>query len=135
MSRSEWALKAVATGVGARAQRIAKAVAWIVRFALALFLFVGALQLMKTGAASLDVLQNEGFLVKNAGSTLGLGWIGALFVLSGSPVAASALTLVAADSISEIQGFTMLTGSRLGAAFVVWSSRSSMPSREGPASG
>ena len=119
MSRSEWALKAVATGVGARAQRIAKAVAWIVRFALALFLFVGALQLMKTGAASLDVLQNEGFLVKNAGSTLGLGWIGALFVLSGSPVAASALTLVAADSISEIQGFTMLTGSRLEAAFVV----------------
>jgi solute carrier family 34 (sodium-dependent phosphate cotransporter) len=91
----------------------------IVRFLLALFLFVGALQLMKTGAASLDVLQNEGLLVRNPGSTFGLGWIGALFVLSGSPVAATALTLVEAGSISEIQGFTMLTGSRLGAAFVV----------------
>jgi hypothetical protein len=74
---------------------------------------------MKTGAASLDILKSGGLLVKNAGSTLGLGWLGALLVLSGSPIAASALTLVAAGSISEIQGFTMLTGSRLGAAFVV----------------
>lgn len=92
---------------------------WAARFLLALFAFVGALQVMKTGAAALDVLNNEGFLVRNAGSTFGLGWVGALFVLSGSPVAASALTLVAAGSISEIQGFTMMTGSRLGAAFVV----------------
>ena len=92
---------------------------WTLKFLAALFLFVGALQLMKTGASSLDVLKSGGFLVKNAGATLGLGWVGALFVLSGSPVAATALTLVAADSITEIQGFTMLTGSRLGAAFVV----------------
>lgn len=92
---------------------------WTLRFALALFLFVGALQLMKTGAGALDILQHKGALVKNPGATLGLGWIGALFVLSGSPMAASALTLVAAGSIDEIQGFTMLTGSRLGAAFVV----------------
>jgi solute carrier family 34 (sodium-dependent phosphate cotransporter) len=92
---------------------------WALRFALALFLFVGALQLMKTGAAGLDILQNKGLLVRNPGSTLGLGWLGALFVLSGSPIAATSLTLVAADSITEIQGFTMLTGSRLGAAFVV----------------
>ncbi|MDQ3986700.1 MAG: hypothetical protein M3280_09415 [Actinomycetota bacterium] len=92
---------------------------WGFRFLLALFLFVGALQVMKTGAGGLDVLQHGGFFVKNAGSTLGLGWVGALLVLSGSPIAASALTLVAANSISENEGFTMLTGSRLGAAFVV----------------
>jgi solute carrier family 34 (sodium-dependent phosphate cotransporter) len=91
-----------------------------------LFLFVGALQLMKTGAAALGVLQPGSILVENALSTLGLGWLGALLVLSGSPVAATALVLVAAgeDSggargLSEIEGFTMLTGSRLGAAFVV----------------
>ena len=101
------------------AQRIVDGLWWTLRFALALFLFVGALQLMKTGAAGLDVLQNRGLLVRNPGSTLGLGWLGALFVLSGSPIAATSLTLVAADSITEIQGFTMLTGSRLGAAFVV----------------
>ena len=100
---------------------------WGARFLAALFLFVGALQLMKTGAASLDFLQPGGFLVENAGSTLGLGWLGALFVLSGSPIAATALTLVAAgegaaagaEHFTEIQGYTMLTGSRLGAAFVV----------------
>jgi sodium-dependent phosphate cotransporter len=41
-----------------------------------------------------------------------------LFVLSGSPVAASSLTLVKANAITDVEGFTMLTGSRLGAAFV-----------------
>jgi hypothetical protein len=70
------------------------------------------------------VLQPGGFLVKNAISTLGLGWLGALLVLSGSPIAATSLTLVAAgenaaQGFTEIQGYTMLTGSRLGAAFVV----------------
>jgi sodium-dependent phosphate cotransporter len=92
---------------------------WLVRLAAALFVFVGALQLMKTGAAGLSILREDGFLVENAGSTLGLGWLGALLVLSGSPIAATSLTLVAADGLSELQGFTMLTGSRLGAAFVV----------------
>lgn len=110
------------------AARVVGALWWLLRLLLALFLFVGALQLMKTGAKSLDVLQPGGFLVRNAGSTLGLGWIGALFVLSGSPIAATALTLVKAGEdaatagaahFTEIQGFTMLTGSRLGAAFVV----------------
>ena len=97
------------------------------RLLLALYVFVGALQLMKTGAASLSILHGDGFLVENAGSTLGLGWLGALLVLSGSPVAATSLTLVAGgeqaaagvDRFTELQGFTMLTGSRLGAAFVV----------------
>lgn len=99
--------------------RVLAAAAWVLRFTLALFLFVGALQLMKEGAGNLDVLREGGWLVRDAASTFGLGWIGALFVLSGSPIAASGLTLVAADSITEVQGFTMVTGSRLGAAFVV----------------
>lgn len=101
------------------AARLGRGLLWAGRFLLALFLFVGALQVMKTGAGGLAVLQHDGFLVRNPGSTLGLGWLGALFVLSGSPVAASALTLVKADAITETEGFTMLAGSRLGAAFVV----------------
>jgi Na+/phosphate symporter len=101
------------------ARRSAGALWWTGRFFLALYLFVGALQLMKTGAASLSILQEGGILVANAGSTLGLGWLGALLVLSGSPIAATSLTLVAGGGLSELQGFTMLTGSRLGAAFVV----------------
>jgi sodium-dependent phosphate cotransporter len=99
--------------------RVLRIAWWSGRFLFALFLFVGALQVMKTGAKSLDVLNEGGWLVRNAGSTLGLGWLGALIVLSGSPIAASALALVNAGSISEIQGFTMVTGSRIGAAFVV----------------
>ena len=94
--------------------------------AAGLFFLVGALQLLKTGAASLDVLQDGSILVENALSTLGLGWLGALLVLSGSPVAATSLALVAAGEetgaargVTELEGFTMLTGSRLGAAFVV----------------
>ena len=58
-----------------------------------LFFLVGALQLLKTGAASLDVLQDGSLLVANPLSTLGLGWLGALLVLSGSPVAATSLAL------------------------------------------
>jgi hypothetical protein len=89
-----------------------------------LFLFVGALQLMKTGAAALGIVQPGSILVENAASTLGLGWLGAMVMLSGSPMAATSLTLVAAgeesgSGLSEIEGFTMVMGSRLGAAFVV----------------
>jgi solute carrier family 34 (sodium-dependent phosphate cotransporter) len=109
------------------AKRVARAAWWLARLLLALYVFVGALQLMKTGASSLSILQGDGFLVENAGSTFGLGWLGALLVLSGSPIAATALTLVAGGeeavagthAFTELQGFTMLTGSRLGAAFVV----------------
>ncbi len=100
-------------------RRVWNAAWWVLRLLAALFLFVGALQVMKTGAGQLELLKHGGFLVRNAASTLGLGWLGALLVLSGSPIAASALTLVAADSITELEGFTMVTGSRLGAAFVV----------------
>jgi solute carrier family 34 (sodium-dependent phosphate cotransporter) len=99
--------------------RVAGGAVWLARFLLALFLFVGALQVMKTGAGKFEALHHGGFLVRNAFSTLGLGWLGALLVLSGSPIAASALSLVSARSIDVTEGFTMLTGSRLGAAFVV----------------
>jgi sodium-dependent phosphate cotransporter len=108
-----------ARGIPAPAARALAVAWWAVRIAAALFFFVGALQLLKTGASALDVLSEDGILVRNGGSTLGLGWLGALFVLSGSPIAAAALALVAGGAISETQGFTMLTGSRLGAAFVV----------------
>lgn len=82
-------------------------------------LFVIALGLMKSGASALAPTLEGSFFTDNAWSTLGLGWIGACIVLSGSPVAASALTLFDGGSIERLQSFTMLTGSRLGAAFVV----------------
>jgi solute carrier family 34 (sodium-dependent phosphate cotransporter) len=82
-------------------------------------LFVVALGLMKAGAAAVAPALKGSVFTDNAWSTLGLGWLGACIVLSGSPVAASALTLFDGGSIDRTQAFTMLTGSRLGAAFVV----------------
>jgi hypothetical protein len=82
-------------------------------------LFVTALGLMKAGAAALVPALEGSVFTDNAWSTLGLGWLGACIVLSGSPVAASSLTLLDGGAIDRLQSFTMLTGSRLGAAFVV----------------
>ncbi len=82
-------------------------------------LFVVALGLMKEGAAALVPRLEGSVFTDNAWSTLGLGWLGACIVLSGSPIAASALTLLDGGAIDRTQSFTMLTGSRLGAAFVV----------------
>jgi solute carrier family 34 (sodium-dependent phosphate cotransporter) len=86
---------------------------------LGLGLFVVALGLMKAGAAALAPSLRGSVFTDNAWSTLGLGWLGACIVLSGSPVAASALTLLDGGSVTRTQAFTMLTGSRIGAAFVV----------------
>jgi predicted nucleotidyltransferase len=82
-------------------------------------LFVVALGLMRSGAAELAPALSGSIFTDNAWSTLGLGWLGACVVLSGSPVAASALTLFDGGSITRAQAFSMLAGSRLGASFVV----------------
>jgi solute carrier family 34 (sodium-dependent phosphate cotransporter) len=91
----------------------------IVSFAAALFLFILAIQLMKDGAQSIAPRLQGTFPVDNMISTLGLGWLGAYLVLSGSPVAAASLALFAAGATTELQTFTMLSGSRLGASFIV----------------
>ena len=59
------------------------------------------------------------FPFANGVSTLGTGWLGAYFVLSGSPVAATAISLFGAGTLTKLQTFTMLSGSRLGASFIV----------------
>jgi len=82
-------------------------------------LFVTALGLMRQGATELIPALEGSVFTDNAWSTLGLGWLGACVVLSGSPVAASALALLDGGAITRTQAFTMVTGSRLGAAFVV----------------
>jgi sodium-dependent phosphate cotransporter len=89
----------------------------VITLAAAMFLFVLAIQMMKTGAASLAPRLE---LVRwNALSTLGIGAILAYLWLSGKPVAAFALALFAAGGLTRLQAFTMLSGGRLGAAFIV----------------
>jgi solute carrier family 34 (sodium-dependent phosphate cotransporter) len=90
-----------------------------VTFAAALFLFVLAIQLMKEGAKALAPTLEDSPLFSNAVSTLGFGWLGAYIVLSGSPIAAVALSLYVGGATTQLQTFTMLSGSRLGASFVV----------------
>jgi Na+/phosphate symporter len=81
--------------------------------------FVTALGLMKAGAAALIPTLQGSVFTDHAWSALGVGWLGACLVLSGSPVAASSLTLLDGGAIDRSQSFAMLTGSRLGASFVV----------------
>ena len=86
---------------------------------LALALFVGALQIMKAGAGALIPALSRSVFTDNAWSALGLGWLGACVVLSGSPMAASSIALLDGGAIDRSQAFAMLTGSRVGASFVV----------------
>jgi sodium-dependent phosphate cotransporter len=99
-----------------RFQRGAKRIGALV---IGLGLFVTALGIMKAGAEALIPTLQGSVFTDNPWSTLGLGWIGACLVLSGSPIAASSLTLLDGGAITSSQAFTMLTGSRLGASFVV----------------
>lgn len=95
---------------------------WWQRVAIALVgmaLFVTALGLMKEGARSLIPTLEGSIFTDNGWSALGVGWLGACLVLSGSPVAASSLTLLDGGAVNRSESFAMLTGSRLGASFVV----------------
>lgn len=88
-------------------------------FLPAMYLFILAVQIMKTGAAAIGPQIQGQFPFANGISTLGFGWLGAYFVLSGSPVAATAISLFGAGTLTRLQTFTMLSGSRLGASFIV----------------
>ena len=88
-------------------------------FLPAMYLFILAVQIMKTGAAAIGPDIQGQFPFANGISTLGFGWLGAYLVLSGSPVAATAISLFGAGTLTKLQTFTMLSGSRLGASFIV----------------
>lgn len=84
----------------------------------AILLFGLALELLKSGALGLRpllrVLEIEGAL-----NVLGLGWVGAYLSLSGSPVAATALSLFSGGVLTAREAFFMINGSRLGASLIV----------------
>jgi Na+/phosphate symporter len=88
-------------------------------FIVSLFLFILALTLMKDGARGLAPVVQDRFSLDGPANTMGFGWLFAYVVMSGSPVAASALTFLDAGIIDEIQTFTMIVGSRMGASFII----------------
>jgi hypothetical protein len=83
-----------------------------------IWLFVLALQLIKVGASGLrpvlDSLSADG-----VAGHLGFGWFGSYVVMSGSPVAAVAMSLYAGGATTDAETFAMLNGSRLGASLIV----------------
>jgi sodium-dependent phosphate cotransporter len=85
-----------------------------------LFFFLLALVMMRDGASRLapPLLSSGGPL--SPGRSLGLGWLMACLALSGSPVAAAAVSMQDAHLLSPAATLTMLTGSRLGASFVLF---------------
>lgn len=91
----------------------------IALFGVSAFLFTLAIILMKEGAAGLAPLVRDILTVSNPANSLGFGWLSAYVIMSGSPVAAVALTLFDAGIIDRLEAFTMITGSRLGASFIV----------------
>ena len=86
---------------------------------LGLFLFILALQLLKAGAKGLGPFVVDRLGVDSVPSALGFGWVFAYVVMSGSPVAAIALSFFASGVIDALQTFCMIAGSRFGASFVV----------------
>jgi solute carrier family 34 (sodium-dependent phosphate cotransporter) len=88
-------------------------------FLISITIFIVALVLMKEGAQPLAPVIRNHFSVDSPASALGFGWLTASVVLSGSPVAATALAFLDAGVLTPIETFAMIAGSRLGAAFIV----------------
>lgn len=83
-----------------------------------ILLFILALEILKQGARGLLPLLSA-LAFGGAVNSLGFGWLTAYGVLSGSPVAAMSLSLLAGGVLSDLEAFTMINGSRLGASFIV----------------
>lgn len=112
---------ATTPGLTTRLRRFWDAISWrkVGIFIVSLFLFILALTLMKEGAKGLTPLVQGRFDVSNPANSLGFGWLFAYVIMSGSPVAASALTFLDAGILSQLSAFTMISGSRLGSSFIV----------------
>lgn len=91
----------------------------IALFVFSLFVFTFALILLKEGAKELGPFVRNFLDVNNAANALGFGWLFAYAVMSGSPVAAITLTLLDVGTLNPAQAFAMISGSRLGASFIV----------------
>lgn len=83
-----------------------------------LLLFVVALDTIKAGAAGASPLLQR-LDVSGPVNALGFGWLFAYLVLSGSPVAATSVSLLAGGTLTSHESFAAIAGSRLGASFIV----------------
>lgn len=91
----------------------------IVVFACSLILFTFSLLLIRDGVAPLGEGLNRIVHLRSPAPALGFGWLFAMVALSGSPVAAAALSFLDAGVLDPVSAFAMVAGSRLGASFIV----------------
>ena len=99
--------------------RVAPAVALRVAYVVvALAIFIFALQVLKAGAGGIKPILNA-INAHGTANIVGFGWLGSYVVLSGSPVAAIALSLFSKGVLSDTETFAMINGSRMGASFIV----------------
>jgi len=85
---------------------------------LALWLFVIALQQIKVGAGGLRPVL-DGVSADGIAGHFGFGWFGSYVVMSGSPVAAVAMSLFAGGATTDLETFAMINGTRMGASLIV----------------
>jgi sodium-dependent phosphate cotransporter len=102
-----------------RSLRVGARIRKITLFLASLYLFMLAIALMKEGARSVAPLVRNLLEVTSAANALGFGWLFAYAIMSGSPVAAAALTFFDAGVVDRLGAFALITGSRLGASFLV----------------
>lgn len=101
--------------------RLWKRISWpkVSLFLVSILFFFLAINLLKEGAGTFGPLVVDRFSISNPANSLGLGWLFAYIVMSGSPVAAVALAFFDSGALDPSSTFTMITGSRLGASFIV----------------
>lgn len=88
-------------------------------FGVSILVFIFSLLLVKEGARPLAGLVRGAISVDSPLGALGFGWLSATLVLSGSPIAATALAFLDAGVLNALEAFTMIAGSRLGASVIV----------------
>lgn len=91
----------------------------IALFFISLYLFILAIVLMKEGARGVAPWVQHLLAVDTMVNAMGFGWLFAYLIMSGSPVAAAALTFFDAGAVDRLGAFAMITGSRFGASFIV----------------
>ncbi|MEX2447085.1 MAG: hypothetical protein WD734_07065 [Dehalococcoidia bacterium] len=83
-----------------------------------LYLFTLALQLLSAGAPGVAHVLTT-LSVGSVPNFIGFGWLAAYGALSGSPVAALALSLLDGGAVDQRGAVAMLAGSRMGASLIV----------------
>ena len=119
-ANAEYAERRRARGPAPRrgARRTAGITRYVAGVPAALYLFVLALKLLSASAPHVSALFAR-LGVDGVVNLIGFGWLAAYASLSGSPVAALAMSLLDGGAIDGRGALGMLAGSRMGASFVV----------------